>query len=646
MKLLSKIYILVFVLFLQNSLFSQVQNPGNVSNPYAWIKGKKVGAFYSLENMLNTSGIYLPSANQGNLFNSNPSILFDAQQDSLVINVTKEQAKEQTLFIVYKLKEDEKEQFIWKLTSANKTVTIATTDRFANLETFKYKTYSNSVVKNKANIHFYHHNKSSLKEGSYAISIGKNTKEQLPPQVFKGYISEIILYNRVLSSVESQKVASYLAIKYGITLSQLDTKNYLNSNGAIIWDFDKHKKFSDNITAIGKDLNQDLVQQKSSNMVNENLIAMKFRTIDSVATNCFTFWSDNNKPLLLKKQDEGFPNGISRRWILNYVSSPKSGMDWTFDVAQLEGKVNEQDYYWLAIDPSGKAEFNNHAVQYVMLSKASKKEPFTLQNYNWDTANTNQVAYTIQIAPEMFAQVAITQPECNINDSGKLDFKIQGGQAPYTITLFENYSGKLIKKWTQNNQSSSTVAINSGYYDYQVLDANNRIYKQTLFVTNSNTTIPALEEEYVLNESPIHLDLNALLPSGVYQATWFLNDALYAEGTNVIINETGEYELHLVNDQNCKSISKFQVTGNKSSEAAGYLYPNPSQDGQFSIFASYPKVTPITITFHTMAGARIHKKEYKNQATYTIPNSINTSGVYVVKVTSDFGEKNYKVIVK
>lgn len=646
MNLLSKFYLVGIFLFIQNQLFSQDQNPGNVSNPHAWIKAKKVGSFYALENILNTSGIVLPTANEGKLFNANPSILFDAQQDSLLINLSKEQAKAQTFFIVYQLKEADKEQFIWNLTTANKTVSIATTDRFANLETFKYKTYSNSLIKNKANIHFYHHNKSSLKTGDYTISIGKNTKEQLPPQIFKGYISEIILYNRVLSSLESQKVASYLAVKYGITLSQLDTKNYLNSSGDIIWDYESHKKFSDNITAIGKDLDQNLVQQKSTNMANEGLVTMKFRTIDSIANNYFTFWSDNNKPLLLKKQEEGFPNGVSRKWVLNYVTNPKSGIDWTFDLSQLEGKINEQDYYWLAIDPSGKAEFGTHSVQYVMLSKASKKEPFTLENYNWDAANTNQVAYTIQIAPEMFAQVAITHPECDIEASGKLDFKIQGGQAPYTITLLDTYSGNLIKKWTQNNQGASSIAINSGYYDYQVLDANNRIYKQTLFVTNSNTTIPNLEEEYVLNETPIHLDLTTLLPVGEYKATWFLNDVLYSEGTTIIINETGEYELHLVNDQDCKSISKFQVMGNKSNQVEGYLYPNPSLDGQFSIFASYPKVTPIIVTIHSISGSLIDKNEYKNQATYSIPNSINTSGVYMVKVSSDFGEKNYKVIVK
>lgn len=646
MKLSFKIYIVLTVLFAQNLLVAQIKPPGNVLNPHAWIKAKKIGSFYVLENVLHTSEIELPSAAEGIMFNGNPSIFFDAQKDSLLIKLTKEQAKGQTLFIVYKLKATDKEQFIWNSTANNKTISIATTDRLANLDTYKYKTYSNSVEKNKANIHFYHHNKSNLKTGDYSISIGKNTKEQLPPQVFKGYISEIIVYNRVLSSLDSQKVASYLAIKYGITLSQLDTKNYVNSSGAVIWEYEKHKKFSDNITAIGKDLNQDLVQQKSSNMANENLVAMKFRAIDSVATNYFTFWSDNNKPLLLKKQEEGFPNGISRKWILNYENNSKSGMDWIFDLSQLEGKANEQDYYWLAIDPTGKGEFNTHSVQYVMLSKAAVKESFTLENYNWNTTDNSQVAYTIQIAPEMFAQVAITQPECNLEGSGKLNFKIQGGQAPYTITLLENRSGKLIKKWIQNNQGANSIAVNSGYYDYQVVDANNNVYKQTVFVTNSNANLPELADTYVLNETPIHLDLNTLLPSGEYQATWFLNDVLYAEGTSIIINETGEYELHLVNNQNCKSISKFQVMGNKSSEMEGYLYPNPSQDGVFSIFASYPKITPITITYHSISGALIDKKEFKNQATYIIPNAITTSGVYLVKVSSEFGEKNYKVIVK
>ncbi len=53
--------------------------------------------------------------------------------------------------------------------------------------------------------------------------------------IYGGGIAEMFLYNRDLSTIERNRVESYLALKYGITLDQSTATNYVYSNGSIVW---------------------------------------------------------------------------------------------------------------------------------------------------------------------------------------------------------------------------------------------------------------------------------------------------------------------------------------------------------------------------------------------------------------------------
>ncbi|MCC9043614.1 hypothetical protein LNQ81_13115 [Myroides sp. M-43] len=75
---------------------------------------------------------------------------------------------------------------------------------------------------------------------------------------FSGQIGEIIVYDRILSVVERQKVEAYLASKYGITLRGV---NYTMSNGVIMWmgggiygdDFENQPMYHNNVAGIMRD---------------------------------------------------------------------------------------------------------------------------------------------------------------------------------------------------------------------------------------------------------------------------------------------------------------------------------------------------------------------------------------------------------
>ena len=101
----------------------------------------------------------------------------------------------------------------------------------------------------------------SVTNGSYTpnpvrdYTIGKNDGGISWPYV--GRITEQIVYPKILSSHEKNVVETYLAIKYGITLSH----DYISPDTVMLYDVSNG--YSSGITGIGKNTTQGLYQKKS-----------------------------------------------------------------------------------------------------------------------------------------------------------------------------------------------------------------------------------------------------------------------------------------------------------------------------------------------------------------------------------------------
>lgn len=62
------------------------------------------------------------------------------------------------------------------------------------------------------------------------------TQPSTPTAAYDGVMSEVVVYDNVLSAADRNRVESYLAIKYGVTLDQSVGQNYVLSDGTIVWD--------------------------------------------------------------------------------------------------------------------------------------------------------------------------------------------------------------------------------------------------------------------------------------------------------------------------------------------------------------------------------------------------------------------------
>jgi hypothetical protein len=648
-----KITLLLYLFSSSIYLVAQVSNPAQVSKPIFWLLAKEENNQFEFENRGTLTEAVSNLASDGETLNFNPALNFDASSAEMSLSLTQDQIKQQTLFMVYKLKDSIAEQYLWNLSDSTTTQSLTTSKRLVNLDTYKFKTYATSISPNKANIHFYQHNRSDLTSSNYQLTLGNTTSTaELPPTPLQASIAEIIMYNRVLTPTESQKVGSYLAIKYGISLSQSETKNYLNSEGSIIWNQSKHKGFENNITAIGRDDKSQLLQLKSSNSFEKELLTIGFTPEkDSISDNYFVFWSDNNQSLSFKKE-EGQPKSLARKWILDYQEQTDLGLTWEFDPSQITNKdsLDTDLYYWLKIDSSGTGDFDTDNLEYLKLQPVTTTEKLTLTDYDWDQSGNGKVAFSLAIAPKMFANVEINEPTCSSSKSGSLNFKIEGGTAPYQISLLNTDTTEVVQKWSQESSTADNLAIDSGTYDYSVVDADNNQYQQTLYVSNVDAVEADLESSYVISDtSDLYLDASLNLPDGVYSYEWYYEDTLMSTYSLLAVQKTGDYELHLETSEGCKSVSKISVTSESEidgSETKTMLYPNPTKDGNFTVYAWFPDATSSSLSIYNIVGQLVKSQNFSSNTAIEYQGYLNTSGIYFIKINSFYGEETIKLMVQ
>ncbi|MFH6991106.1 T9SS type A sorting domain-containing protein [Flavobacterium sp. FlaQc-48] len=628
--------------------------PGAVSEPYFWLKSKNTGENYYWESLINNKEARVSAKkHSGVLFNYNPSIIFDTTQDSLIVPLGVNSKRRQTFFMVYKVKDSLKEQFLWTINDPQKVISAATNKRLVDLKKYSYQSYQEKIKPHKANIHFFQQNITDSIAKLSSLTIGQKSKsEKLPPEEFKGSISEILVYNRVLNGLETQKAASYLAIKYGISLSQFENKNYVNSKGETIWDAEKHKGFSSSITAVGRDDASGLLQVKSNSMVDEGLLTFEVKSkSNNIPNNYFAFWSDNGKNLLVKKQEQGEPIGVSREWNLDFKNPSDLSLDWSFNPAFVKGTLPKDTYYWLLVDYSGKGTYDENDSEYIRLESTSSTEKLVLKDFDWNKHNSGSAKFTLKVAPQMFSRVWITESVCGVAGSGQLNYTIEGGEAPFTVTVKKEGSEAIVKQWNQASKSQTGVQLSSGTYDYIVKDIKGNLYSETVFVADKEGTFANLKSDYLLtNGNALLLDAGKDLPTGNYQYEWFYEGNFIDDNPKILIDQAGTYELRLINDQECKTSKKIAVTTD-GKEITDYsvliLYPNPTPDGKFALAMQFPKKTDALISIYSLSGSLLKEKKYSQIETYLHEDIIKgSSGMYLVKVNSDFGTKVFKVIVK
>ncbi|MCB9230380.1 MAG: gliding motility-associated C-terminal domain-containing protein [Bacteroidia bacterium] len=195
--------------------------------------------------------------------------------------------------------------------------------------------------------------------------------------LYDGYLAEVIFYNRDLTQAELDKVHTYLAVKYGITLNNSaggTQGDYTATSGALLWDASVNPGYHYQVIGIGRDDAEGLMQKQSHDFDDQNRIYLSTLQPTNVA-NTGTFNSDISYVIMgndqggqcassastAEKPATPFISGrLGREWKVTKTNFSQSfNVDLLLDTCMLPTTINPT-YLKLLVDTDGN--FTNASV--------------------------------------------------------------------------------------------------------------------------------------------------------------------------------------------------------------------------------------------------------------------------------------------
>lgn len=203
---------------------------------------------------------------------------------------------------------------------------------------------------------------------------------------WNGNIPEVVLFPTNLTTLQTNQVNSYLALKYGLTLSQTTAQNYTASDGTTIyWNGTSNSGYKNNIAGIVRDDLSALYQKQSKSVNtglqlvigNGNLIsATNAANTSTIAADKSTLVWGDNAASVSTWTSTGSPSTsrqiVSRTWKVQETGSIGSVKIQIADNSGTNGLPSEVNTIYLLTDADGN--FSAGATEVVM----------TLNGTNWE----------------------------------------------------------------------------------------------------------------------------------------------------------------------------------------------------------------------------------------------------------------------
>ena len=443
---------------------------------------------------------------------------------------------------------------------------------------------------NNAQVNYYRWNNYRIdhKYKSYGVKgecdffIGKKflfPENDEPQSSFAGRFPEFISFPHELNENEKIRVESYLALKYGMTLSK--QVSYKSANNLKVWNSANNDIFHHYIFGLGKDDISGLNQLQSESVHRENYLVAAIGNIlhtnpekqaqVSIEDENFLVMGNNNMGggVGVKNQHDVRP--LRTVWL-----SQKTGKD--MESYPISFKINLEDnvlgslmqqYHlklWMLHDKfvnnQEVSSFNDNYIEYY--------EPADLQGFDYglfkdvffDTDHNTYDQYTFGVGPEMIIQVRL-KGDCR-EPRYKAEVVISGGKADYLLKVYKD--GTEIGHWQESDNRFDLPIPVEGPADYlfYVKDAQGITAEVELEVVPYQIEVNlGPDQELTVNQPEILLDgSNGVSdPNATYQ--WYFNgDLIDGEyDSTLLVSEEGKYTVKVLSeDHSCESRDSITIT--------------------------------------------------------------------------------------
>ncbi|GEM_PF-1160121 len=312
---------------------------------------------------------------------------------------------------------------------------------------------------------------------------------------WEGGLNEILVYNREFSATERQRVESYLAIKYGITLDNSaggTAGDYAYSNGTTAWDASDNVGFQNNVAGIIRDDNTDINQKQSRSINSDAIVTIGLDdNVDGLEAtnpaNASTFgadfsalvWGHDGEALYDEPENIDYDNmqvnsRLNREWRVRETGTVGTVVV-QFDVSGLLGPgdvvgANDESQIVLLVDADG--DFSSDAA---IVTQSFVLPADGLVNFRVDF--TDGLYFTLASSEQYALPVDLISFEAEVDDD-HIDLE-------WRTASEENHSHFLLQR-SANGISFETLATVEGFsqelkngvrvyrwYDQNPLDGNN-----------------------------------------------------------------------------------------------------------------------------------------------------------------------------
>ncbi len=448
----------------------------------------------------------------------------------------------------------------------------------------------------KANVNFYHWNyyqsdkrfKSSGLNGETSFYIGKNfTNSTATPvlegQSFSGNFPEFISYPFELTWNEKNRVESYLALKYGITLAA--NTPYRNAKNTVFWSGVNYTKFGNRIFGIGRDDISGLNQLQSESVHNKDYLIASVRKlmdtnpnkqqVEQIGNNNFVVFGDNGQADGLMPENNQHVRTLYRKWLSQNTNESASSINVYFKLNLMAAinqamTANSHLKLWMLHDRyvtnQVVSDFTSQYVEYYTANMDGLQYGY-FEDVFFDTDEGIYDQFTFGVGPEMIVQVRFDLGDCDDQKIGS-NVVITGGTAPYKvkITNTNGYSGN----FTINENTLHFDAIAPDTYTVSVTDAQSNqasvsvnVVQQAVDVNlGPDIVFNATQQQAILNAGQYVLD-----PTATYK--WYKDGILldYFAST-LTVTQAGEYTVEVTSgNRMCHKTDTIKVNYNFNGNA-------------------------------------------------------------------------------
>ncbi|WP_027378562.1 hypothetical protein [Chryseobacterium daeguense] len=286
------------------------QSPGGVRGMSVWYKTNSLQtpALVYQDYSGNQHQIQaLAASNKPNysLLNYNESLEFDGTDDYLKFPFVIETADKLNFFTAYQNKNENSETALFTTDNTDEKELYYGTKTLFRYNNDQINYINTSIIDTLASFSLYSKFGSPSSQvtkvigntGLSALYVGKDAGNHQWKN-FKGKIPEFFAYKKILTLNERNRVNSYLAVKYAITMPYTE---YLSSKNKKIWKQEDYNDYPANIAGIARDEHSALYQKQATSSSEQKrlVIAAKSLTADNRSNNAqfsdqsFLIWGDN-----------------------------------------------------------------------------------------------------------------------------------------------------------------------------------------------------------------------------------------------------------------------------------------------------------------------------------------------------------------